>query len=162
MVCSLYELKSAGASIRSSLAQILQDIGYTSTKADPNVWLRKAAKDNRFEYYKMLFIYVDDILALSHCTKDAIHQITKFYRAKEGSVKPPEIYIGANISKMQLPNGREVWTTSPKACVKNSLLVVKRLFSKDGDGYILKSNVKNLSLQATNQKLMSRRNLIKR
>jgi hypothetical protein len=63
MVCSLYGLKSAGVAFRSLLAQILQDIGYTSTKADPNVWLRKAAKDDGFEYYKMLFVYVDDILA---------------------------------------------------------------------------------------------------
>jgi hypothetical protein len=46
VVCSLYELKSAGAaSFRSPLAQILQDFGYKSLKADPDVWSRKAAKD---------------------------------------------------------------------------------------------------------------------
>jgi hypothetical protein len=39
VVRSLYGLKSAGAAFHSSLAQILQDIGYTSTKADPDVWL---------------------------------------------------------------------------------------------------------------------------
>jgi hypothetical protein len=105
MVRSLYGLKSAGAAFCSSLAQILQDIGYTSTKADPNVWLRKAAKDNGFEYYEMLFVYVDDILALSHQAKIAIEEITEFYQAKEGSVKPPEIYLGANILKMQIPDG---------------------------------------------------------
>jgi hypothetical protein len=44
---------------------------------------------------------------------------------------------------MQLPNGREVWTTSPKAYVKNSLIVIERLLSKDGDRYVLKLNVKN-------------------
>jgi hypothetical protein len=129
---------------RSSLAQILQDLGYESTRADPDVWLRKAAKDSGFEYYEMLFVYVDDILALSHHAKEAIHEITEFYKAKDGSVKPPEIYLGANISKMQLPDGREVvWTTSPTAYVKNSLLVVERLLSEDGDGYVLKSKVKN-------------------
>jgi hypothetical protein len=62
--------------------------------------------------------------------------------AKEGSVKPPEI-LGANISKIQLPDGREVWATSPKAYIKNSLLVVERLLSEDGEGYVLKSKVKN-------------------
>jgi hypothetical protein len=73
-----------------------------------------------------------------------IHEITEFYKAsKEGSIKPPEIYLGANISKMQLPDGREVWTTSPSAYVKNSLLVVERLLSEDGEGYVLKSKVKN-------------------
>jgi hypothetical protein len=73
MVHSLYGLKSAGVAFHSSLAQI---IGYTSTKTDPSVWLRKAAKDDGFEYYKMLFVYhVGDIVALSHRTKDAIHQM---------------------------------------------------------------------------------------
>jgi hypothetical protein len=67
----------------------------------------------------MLFVYVNDILALSHRAKNAIEEITEFYKAKEGSVKPPEIYLGANISKMQLLDGREVWTTSPLAYVKN-------------------------------------------
>jgi hypothetical protein len=125
VVRSLYGLKSAGAVFCSSLAQILQGIGYTSSKADPDVWLRKAAKDDRFEYYEMLFVYVDDILALSHCAKNAIEEITEFYQAKEGSVKLPEIYLGANISKMQLLDDCEVWTTSPKAYVKNSLVVVE-------------------------------------
>jgi hypothetical protein len=84
----------------------------------------------------MLFVYVDDILALSHRAKNAIEEITESYKAKEGSGKPPEIYLGANISKMQLPDGREVWTTSPLAYVKNSLLVVERLLSEDGEGYV--------------------------
>jgi hypothetical protein len=82
-------------------------------------------------------------LALSHRAKDAIHEITEFYKAKEGSVKLPEIYLGANISKMQVPDGREVWKTSLTAYVKNSLLIVERLLSEDGDGYALKSKVKN-------------------
>jgi hypothetical protein len=110
----------------SSLAEILQDSGYTSSKADPDVWLHKAAKDNGYEYnYEMLFFYFNDILALRHRAKNAIKEITKFYQAKEGSLKPAEIYLSANISKVQLPDGREVWMTLPKAYIKNSLLLVE-------------------------------------
>jgi hypothetical protein len=143
VVRSLYGLKSAGAAFRSSLAQILRDVGYDSTKADPDVWIRKAVKDNGHQYYEMLFVYVDDILALSHQAENAIKEITAFYKAKDGSIKPPDIYLGANISRMQLPDGREVWTTSPKMYVKNSILVVERLLTDDGEGYVLKSNVRN-------------------
>jgi hypothetical protein len=39
VVRALYGLKSAGASWRSALAQLLQDLGYESTRADPDVWL---------------------------------------------------------------------------------------------------------------------------
>jgi hypothetical protein len=42
IVRSLYGLKSAGAAFRSALAQLLRDLGYESTKADPDVWIRKA------------------------------------------------------------------------------------------------------------------------
>jgi hypothetical protein len=143
VVRSLYGLKSAGAAFRSSLAQILRDLGYESSRADPDVWMRKAVRDDGHQYYEMLFVYVDDILALSHRAKDAIEEITAFYKAKDGSIKPPEIYLGANVSKMQLPDGREVWSTSPRTYVKNSILVVERLLEEDGEGYVLKSNAKN-------------------
>ena len=127
IVRSLYGLKSCWSSISVTLAQILQDLGYKSSKADPDVWMREAVKDDGHKYYEMLFVYVDDILAFSHQAEDAIKEITTFFKAKDGSIKPPEIYLGANVSKMQLPDGREVWSTSPRTYVKNSILVVERL-----------------------------------
>jgi hypothetical protein len=62
----------------------------------------------------VLFVYVDNILALSHhSAKNAIEEVTEFYKAEEGSVKAPEIYLGTNISKMQLPgDGPDIWTTA--------------------------------------------------
>ena len=125
IVRSLYGLKSAGATFHSSLAQALQDLGYLSTKAIPDVWICKAVCDDGHPYYKMLFVYVDDILALSHQATAAITEITQFFTAKEGSMKPLEIYLGANISKIQTPDGREVWATSPCTYVKNSIQVVE-------------------------------------
>ena len=143
IVCSLYGLKSAGAASQSALAQLLQDFGYESTKANPDVWIQKAVKEDGHQYYEMLFIYVDDILALSHKAEDAIKEITAFYKAKNGSIKPLEIYLGADVSMMQLPTGHEVWTMSPRTYVKNSILMVERLLKEDGEGYVLKSNVHN-------------------
>jgi hypothetical protein len=133
VVRSLYRLKSAGDAFRSSLALILRDFGFKSTKANPDLWIHKAVKDNGHQYYEMLFVYVDNIMALSHQAEDAIKEITAFYKAKDGSIKPPEIYLGANVSRMQLPDGREVWTTSPKTYVKNSLIVVECLLNDDGE-----------------------------
>jgi hypothetical protein len=62
----LYGLKSAGASWRATLAQALHDIGFVSTIADPDVWIRPAACNDGYEYYEMLLVYVDDVLAISH------------------------------------------------------------------------------------------------
>jgi hypothetical protein len=71
MVCSLYGLKSAGAAFRLTLAQLLRDLGCKSSKADPDVWMREARRDDGHKHYEMLFIYADDILALSHQAEDA-------------------------------------------------------------------------------------------
>ena len=92
---------------------------------------------------KCFFVYVNDILALSHQAETAITKITQFFTAKEGSMKPPEIYLGANISRIQTPDGHEIWATSPGTYVKNSIQAIKRLLKEDGKGYVLKSNVKN-------------------
>jgi hypothetical protein len=143
IIRSLYGLKSAGAAFRAELAQLLQDLGYKSSQANPDVWMREAVKANGHQYYEMLFVYVDDILALSHQATKSIAEITNFFKAKDGSIKPPEIYLGADIARMQLPDGKEVWSTSPRTYVKNSILVVKRLLEEDGDGYVLKANARN-------------------
>ena len=90
----------------------------------------------------MLFVYVDDILAVLHKATDVIKEITAFYRAKEGSIKPPDIYLGMNIMKVQMPDGREVWGSSSRDYVKNAVITVERLFEEDGEGYTLRNTVK--------------------
>ena len=47
------------------MARKLDDIGFQSSPADPDVWLRPAAKFNGEEYYEWVLMYVDDILAIS-------------------------------------------------------------------------------------------------
>ena len=62
----------------------------------------------------MLFVYVDDILALSHKATEFITAITSFYKAKEGSIKPPDIFLDAKIDKIQMLDSREVWGSSSR------------------------------------------------
>ena len=40
VVRALYSLKSSGAAWRQMLAETLRDLGYVSSKADPDVWLK--------------------------------------------------------------------------------------------------------------------------
>ena len=140
---ALYGLKSSGASWRATLAGVLEDLGFESTKADQDVWIRPAVRDDGFEYYEMVFVYVDDILAVSHLARAVIDEITSYYKAKKDSIQKPKLYLGANIDRFQLPDGREAWSTSPRSYVKNAIETVEKLFNEDGEGYTLKSNAKN-------------------
>jgi hypothetical protein len=126
------------------LAQALRDIGFVSTIADPNVWIQPAACEDRYDYYEMLLVYVDNVLAISHEPKILIDAIGEYYKVKPRSDKEPDIYLGANVEKVQMPDGRdEVWATSPRDYVKNAIKTVEGLLAEDGEGYVLKNKAKN-------------------
>ena len=69
---------------------MLAGLGFESTRADPDVWIRAVARSDGHKYYEMLFVYVVDILAVSHKAKEVIEEVTAFYKAKEGSIMEPE------------------------------------------------------------------------
>jgi hypothetical protein len=48
------------------LAQSLTDIGYESTRADPDAWIRAAFKPDGFEHCEMVLVNADDILHVSN------------------------------------------------------------------------------------------------
>ena len=45
--------------------------------------------------------------------------------------------------KVQMPDGHEVWGSSPRDYVKNAIIMVKRMFEEDGEGYTLRNTVKS-------------------
>ena len=77
-----------------------------------------------------------------HKATDVIKEITEFYRAKVRSIKPPDIYLGENIMKVQMPDGREVWGSSSRDYVKNAIITVERMFEEYGESYTLRNTVK--------------------
>ena len=56
----------------------MKDLDFVSTLTDPDVWIREAVCEDGFKYYEMLFVYVDDILAVLHKTTDVIKKIKAF------------------------------------------------------------------------------------
>jgi Reverse transcriptase (RNA-dependent DNA polymerase) len=78
LVHALYGLKSAGASWRAALAKVLDDLGFKSTKANPDIWICPAECPDGFKYYEMLLVNVDDTLAVSHKGKEVLKEIGAF------------------------------------------------------------------------------------
>jgi hypothetical protein len=124
---ALYGLKSSGAAWRAHFAATLSEIGFISTYADPDVWIR-AAVDQRSLFYEMILVYVDDILCISKDSKSIMDRIAQSYRLKEGSVQPPERYLGANIEKWTFHDGRQLWSMSAKSYIKSA---VENIEAKD-------------------------------
>ena len=116
------------------MAEALWNLKFELTRADPVAWIHPVVREDGHEYYEMLFVYVDDILAISHQARKVVESIGEVYKIKAGSDKEPDIYLGADVEKFQLPDGREVWATSPRSYVKNAIKTVEQLLEEDGQG----------------------------
>ena len=103
IVKALYGLKSSGSRFRDHLAASLRDIGFKSCLADPDVWMRKGTKPDGFKYWEYCLCYVDDVLVVSHAPQAVMDLLSKNYTLKDGSVKAPDLYLGARISKYYIP-----------------------------------------------------------
>jgi hypothetical protein len=135
---ALYGLKSSGAAWHADLAATLRDMNYSSSKAFPDVWIRSAAT-----HYDMVLVYVDDILVFAKEPKVTMDKLGKLYELKPESVQEPDIYLWANMEKVQLPNGKVKWCMGSKTYVKNAIRVVEALIVEDDPEAKLKLTARN-------------------
>jgi len=131
IVRALYGLKTSNAAWRAAFAEKLTEMGYKSTKADPDVWIRESVKPNGFRYFEILLVYVDNILCVSHQPEWTMDQIKELYRLKNESVGPPSRYLGANVGKFQLKSGLECWSASAHDYVKSAVHNIEEVLAQD-------------------------------
>ena len=136
---ALYGLKSSGASWRSMLASSLRDLGYEDTRADPDVWRRKRTRPSGEHYYELICVYVDDILCVDLDPKASLLKLGEIYNIKEGSLKPPDTYLGAQVKKKSLPDGTYAWGMSSTKYCEAAIDTVQQMLKEDGDGFHLKT-----------------------
>ena len=67
--------------------------------------------------YEYILIYTDDILAIGLDPKLALNQVNGYCKLKEGSIGPPNIYLGAKLHAFINPDGKMIWTQSSSAYV---------------------------------------------
>ncbi len=112
VVRALYGLKSASAAFRSFMAKRLDEIGFKSTHADPDVWLRPGIKPDGTEYYEYVLMYVDDMLAISHEATSVLNSVRgNTIKYKNDKIAPPEMYLGAKL-QLKTINGHDSWTVT--------------------------------------------------
>ena len=127
---ALYGLKSSGFSWRTTMSQTVEAMGYKNSVADPDVYLRESTKTSGETYYELLLVYVDDILCISEKPQTTLDAITKVFEVR-GAVKEPDRYLGANLRRWVLPDGRTVWAMDGVDYVRNSVGIVKDLLAED-------------------------------
>jgi hypothetical protein len=130
IVRALYGLKSSGAAFRQHLALCMADLEYESCLADPDVWMRKTTRANKSEYYEYMLIYTDDLLAISENPKVVLKQVDKYFPMKPESVGKPDIYLGAKVTSVKLPNEVDALGLSPTKYVTEAIKNVEHYLTE--------------------------------
>ncbi len=100
-------------------------IGFTSNKADPDLWLKAVTRpEDNVRYYAYILCYADDILCIHHDPMSVMKEIKGYLPSKPSCVGDPDIYLGAKLKETQLPNGVMAWGLSPSKYV---IQAVKKL-----------------------------------
>ena len=87
------DLKSSGLRWSQKIHDIMLDMGFSSSKADPCVWLRKSKCATKYEY---VAIYVDDLLIACDCASDFIHTLKKKHNLKIKGEGPLKYHLGCD------------------------------------------------------------------
>ncbi len=73
-------------------------MGYTSCKADPDLWLKAVTRpEDNVHYYTYILCYVDEILCIHHGPMSVMSEINGYLPLKPSSVGNPDIFLGAKL-----------------------------------------------------------------
>jgi hypothetical protein len=131
---ALYGLRGSGKAWRDHMSSTLRDFGYKSSKADPDVWMLARTKPDGFEYWSYILVYTDDILIVDHEPQVAMDYLASCYTLKPGSVKEPDTYLGAQVSKFYIDGAEDPekprWAMSSEKYVKQAVADVETELAK--------------------------------
>ena len=111
----------------------MQHLGFSSCKADSDIWMRPSKKDDGSEYWEYILLYMDDALVISDRGEDIIRkELGRCFYIKEESIGPPTLYLGNEDSKVELENGVNAWSFSSSQYVKSAILNVENRLKDKG------------------------------
>ena len=127
---ALYGTKSAAASWRATISEVIKGLGFKMCRADNDVWMREGFNAAGEKVWEYVLVYSDDLLAVANRPDLIMNQIDQHFKLKEGSVKVPDQYLGADIGKYTLPDGTVAWYMSSESYVKTAVRNVEAWLAK--------------------------------
>ena len=92
------------------------------------MYYRCITKNRGTDYYNILLVYDDDVLSCSHDEKAVIAGIEETFETKNDVIAEQKVYLGGNIEKFQLPNGKYEWSITSNSYVQGSINCAKAYF----------------------------------
>ena len=110
---------------------IVDFLGFTPSAIDTKMYYQRNTKENGTDYYKLLLVYVEDVLACSHNAKAVMAVIAKTFDINNDEIAEPKLYLGGNVDKFQLPNGKHALSITFNSYVQVAIDTVQRLLLED-------------------------------
>jgi hypothetical protein len=126
IVRALYGLKSSGARWREHMVQTLQNGGFMSCKADPDLWLKPATKPDGFKIYEYVLCYVDDCIYQGLDPPGFMDYLETVHTLKDSTVQEPETYLSTEVQRHKLADGKKAWAISSNTYVQRAVKEVER------------------------------------
>ena len=104
-------------------------MGFQNFRADNDVLLRPVTRGKE-QLYEYVLVYSDDLLVVALNPSEILDKIHSSFKLKPGSVKEPDQYLGAQISKFQLDDGTYAWALSSDGYVLAAIENVERWMKK--------------------------------
>ena len=123
MVKALYGTCSGGARWHDGLFDILQELKFKPSKADPDVWMRPEPGGTCYEY---IAVYVDDLAIAAKDPQAFCNELKEKYNLKLKGVGPLEYHLGCTYKKD--PDG--TLAADPRRYVNKILESYERMFNE--------------------------------
>ena len=123
MVKALYGTRSGGARWHDRLFDILQELKFKPSKADPDVWMRPEPGGTCYEY---IAVYVDDLAIAAKDPQAFCNELKKKYNLKLKGVGSLEYHLGCTYKKA--PDG--TLAADPRRYVNKILESYERMFKE--------------------------------
>ena len=96
MIKTLHGTRSGGARCHDRLSDILQELKFKPSKADPDVWMRPEPGGTCYEY---IAVYVDDLAIAAKDPQTFCNELKEKYNLKLKGVGPLEYHLGCTYKK---------------------------------------------------------------
>ena len=123
MIKALHGTHSGGARWHDRLFDILQELKFKPSKADPDVWMRPEPGGTCYEY---IAVYVDDLAIASKDPQAFCNELKEKYNLKLKGVGPLEYHLGCTYKKD--PDG--TLAADPRRYINKILESYERMFKE--------------------------------
>jgi hypothetical protein len=131
---AMYGGNVAGRDFWHHLQNCMGHLGFSSSQADPDVWIRLSKQSTGEEYYEYVLLYVNNVLLISKHAEQVLRQeIGQHFVLRKESIGKPSNYLGVKLQEVNLENGVVAWAFGSCQYVQLAVKNVKEHLQVKGE-----------------------------